>query len=76
MDRPPARRRARDGRAEAARGLERVRELQGGRRADGSDAAREDDGFVDAHASADYPAFRAWCENVDRALGQRVVFSK
>jgi transglutaminase-like putative cysteine protease/tetratricopeptide (TPR) repeat protein len=26
--------------------------------------------------AADYAPFRAWCETVDRALGQRVVFSK
>ena len=25
--------------------------------------------------AADYPAFRAWCETVDRALGQRLVLS-
>jgi transglutaminase-like putative cysteine protease/Flp pilus assembly protein TadD len=24
----------------------------------------------------EYPAFRAWCENADRALGQRIVISK
>jgi hypothetical protein len=27
-------------------------------------------------AAADYPAFRAWCEAVDRALGQRAVLGK
>ncbi len=27
-------------------------------------------------AATDYPAFRAWCETVDRALGQRIVISK
>jgi transglutaminase-like putative cysteine protease len=27
-------------------------------------------------AASEYPAFRAWCENADRALGQRVVFSR
>jgi hypothetical protein len=25
--------------------------------------------------AAEYPAFRAWCEEVDRALGQRLVVS-
>jgi hypothetical protein len=27
-------------------------------------------------SAEDYPAFRAWCESVDRALGQRIVISK
>jgi tetratricopeptide (TPR) repeat protein/transglutaminase-like putative cysteine protease len=27
-------------------------------------------------SASDYPAFRAWCESVDRALGQRIVVSK
>jgi hypothetical protein len=26
-------------------------------------------------AAADYPAFRAWCDTVDHALGQRIVVS-
>jgi cellulose synthase operon protein C len=26
--------------------------------------------------ASDYPAFRAWCETVDRALGQRIVMTK
>jgi transglutaminase-like putative cysteine protease len=26
--------------------------------------------------ASDYPAFRAWCESADRALGQRIVISK
>jgi cellulose synthase operon protein C len=26
--------------------------------------------------AAEYPAFRAWCESADRALGQRIVISK
>jgi tetratricopeptide (TPR) repeat protein/transglutaminase-like putative cysteine protease len=26
--------------------------------------------------ASEYPAFRAWCESVDRALGQRIVMSK
>jgi hypothetical protein len=25
--------------------------------------------------AAEYPAFRAWCEQVDRALGQRAIIS-
>ena len=25
--------------------------------------------------AAEYPAFRAWCEQVDRALGQRLVLT-
>jgi GTP-sensing pleiotropic transcriptional regulator CodY len=25
--------------------------------------------------ASEYPAFRAWCEEVDRALGQRVTVS-
>ena len=27
-------------------------------------------------AASEYPAFRAWCENADRALGQRVALSR
>jgi hypothetical protein len=27
-------------------------------------------------SAKEYPAFRAWCESADRALGQRVVVSK
>ena len=26
--------------------------------------------------ATDYPAFRAWCETVDHALGQRLVVSR